>query len=76
MTSSSKHIHSQEPARSQPAMVYFTACPAREEWQDNYGVVLTVGKGVARDEKRFSCDVAPNGKGDSCHKRSEPDRRK
>ncbi|CAN4111167.1 unnamed protein product [Withania somnifera] len=45
-TSSSKHINSQKPAGSQPAMVFFTACPAREEWDNlinyaNDGVALT-----------------------------------
>ncbi|KAJ8529478.1 hypothetical protein K7X08_036313 [Anisodus acutangulus] len=46
MTSSSKHIISQQPAGSQPAMVFFTARPAKEEWDNlinyaNGGVAVT-----------------------------------
>ncbi|KAG5626189.1 hypothetical protein H5410_011407 [Solanum commersonii] len=42
----SKHISSQQHAGGQPAMIFFTACPAREEWDNliNYaigGVALT-----------------------------------
>ncbi|KAF3623075.1 putative cation/calcium exchanger 5-like [Capsicum annuum] len=33
-TSSSKHINSQQHAGGQPAMVFFPACPAREEWDN------------------------------------------
>lgn len=45
-TLSSKHINSQQPAGSQPAMVFFTSCPAREEWENiinyaNGGIALT-----------------------------------
>lgn len=45
-TSASKHINSQQPSGSQPAMVFFSACPAREEWDNlinyaNGGVALT-----------------------------------
>ncbi|KAH0726793.1 hypothetical protein KY284_002658 [Solanum tuberosum] len=42
----SKHISSQQHAGGQPAMIFFTACPAREEWDNlinyaNGGVALT-----------------------------------
>ncbi|XP_016538562.2 alpha-crystallin domain-containing protein 22.3 isoform X2 [Capsicum annuum] len=45
-TSSSKHINSQQHAGGQPKMVFFPACPAREEWGNlinhaNGGVALT-----------------------------------
>ncbi|KAF3632802.1 Alpha-crystallin domain-containing protein 22.3 [Capsicum annuum] len=43
---SSRHINSQQHAGGQPAMIFFSSCPAREEWDDlinhaNGGVALT-----------------------------------
>lgn len=42
----SKHMSSQQHDGGQPAMIFFTACPAREEWDNlincaNGGVALT-----------------------------------